>query len=100
MKILVNFSVVPVGVGASVSDYVAACIDVLETSNLKFTLHANGTNIEGEWEPVMAAVKHCIERVESKGAPRVYTVMSIDARFDKAQSMEGKVQSVGRVREQ
>lgn len=100
MKVLVNFSVVPMGVGASVSEYVAACIGVLETSGVKFTLHANGTNVEGEYDTVMAAVRRCIERLEAMGVARVYTAMTIDARFDKAQSMEAKVQSVERTREQ
>jgi uncharacterized protein YqgV (UPF0045/DUF77 family) len=34
---------------------------------LKTQLHANGTNIEGEWEDVMAAVKFCHERLHSAG---------------------------------
>ena len=94
MKVLVNFSVVPLGVGASVSRYVAACGRVLQDSGLKFTLHANGTNVEGEWDDVFAAVRRCVERLETMGVPRVYTTMSVDARFDKDQSMESKVQSV------
>jgi uncharacterized protein (TIGR00106 family) len=96
MKILVNFSVVPMGAGASVSGYVAACAEVLKASGLTFELHANGTNIEGEWDAVLTAVRHCIERLEAMGVPRVYTTMSIDARFDKLQTMASKVKSVER----
>lgn len=99
MKVLVNFSVVPLGVGASVSEQVTACIGVLEASGVQFTLHANGTNVEGEFDEVMAAVRRCIEKLESMGVPRVYTVMTMDARFDKAQSMETKVRSVERSKE-
>lgn len=100
MKILVNFSVVPMGMGASVSEYVGACVGVLTDSGLKFELHANGTNIEGEWDAVLLAVRRCIERLEAMGVPRVYTTMSIDARFDKQQSMESKLQSVALTGEQ
>lgn len=96
MKVLVNFSVVPVGVGASVSEYVSACARVLEASGLHFELHANGTNIEGDWDPVFSTVRQCIERLEAMGVPRVYTALTIDARFDKAQSMAAKVASVER----
>lgn len=97
MKVLVNFSVVPMGVGASVSEYVAGCIQVLEASNVAFELHANGTNVEGEWDDVLGAVKRCVEHLEGLGVPRVYTTMTIDTRFDKQQSMETKVQSVQRL---
>ena len=36
---------------------------------LKTQLHANGTNIEGEWEDVMSAVKTCHERLHAAGVP-------------------------------
>ena len=57
MKVLVDLSVVPLGVGVSLSKYVAACERVLEDAGLTTALHANGTNIEGEWDEVFAAVK-------------------------------------------
>jgi uncharacterized protein (TIGR00106 family) len=46
MKVLVDLSVVPLGVGLSLSKYVAACERVLKEASLKTALHANGTNIE------------------------------------------------------
>ena len=52
MKVLVDFSVVPLGVGLSLSRYVAECERVLEEAGLKTALHANGTNIEGDWDEV------------------------------------------------
>ena len=52
---------VPIGVGVSLSPYVAACEKVLKEAGLKAVLHANGTNIEGEWDKVFAAVKRCHE---------------------------------------
>jgi uncharacterized protein YqgV (UPF0045/DUF77 family) len=36
---------------------------------LKTQLHANGTNIEGEWDEVFAAVRRCHEAVHAMGAP-------------------------------
>ena len=47
MKVIVDLCVVPIGVGVSVSKYVAACQQVLSAAGLDFTLHAYGTNIEG-----------------------------------------------------
>ncbi len=48
MNVIVDLSIVPIGVGVSVSLYVAACERVLAEAGLKTMLHANGTNIEGE----------------------------------------------------
>ena len=56
MKVILDLCVVPVGVGTSVSSYVAACGKVLEDAGLSTVLHAYGTNIVGEWDEVFAAV--------------------------------------------
>jgi len=59
MHVIIDLCVVPIGVGTSVSAYVAACQKVLEEAGLSHTMHAYGTNIEGDWDAVMAAVKRC-----------------------------------------
>jgi uncharacterized protein (TIGR00106 family) len=94
MKVLVDLCVVPIGVGVSLSPYVAACEEVLKKAGLKTELHSNGTGIEGEWDAVMHAVKVCHDTVHEMGAPRVYTTMKISTRTDRDQSMEDKVRSV------
>jgi uncharacterized protein (TIGR00106 family) len=94
MKVTVDLSVVPIGVGVSLSPYVAACERVLLDAGLSHTLHAFGTNIEGEWDEVFAAVKRCHEVVHEMGAPRVTASLRIGTRVDKAQSLGDKVRSV------
>ncbi len=94
MKVLVDLSVVPLGVGVSVSAYVAACERVLQEAGLETALHAYGTNIEGEWDEVFAAVKRCHEVVHAMGAPRISTTMRLGTRTDRAQSLADKVKSV------
>jgi uncharacterized protein (TIGR00106 family) len=96
MKVLVDVSVVPLGVGVSVSKYVAACERVLEEAGLKPQLHAYGTNVEGEWDEVFAAVKRCHEVVHDMGAPRVSTSMRVGTRTDREQTLRDKVESVRR----
>ena len=66
MNVIVDLCVVPVGVGTSVSRYVTACQRVLEESGLVHRLHASGTNIEGEWDQVFAAVRRCHEAVREQ----------------------------------
>lgn len=94
MKVMIDLCVVPLGVGVSVSNYVAACERVIREAGLKAQLHAYGTNIEGEWDAVMEAVKRCHETVHAMGAPRITTTIKLGTRTDRDQSMEDKVRSV------
>ena len=94
MKVIVDLTIVPIGVGISLSKYVAACEEVLDRPGLKTALHANGTNIEGEWDDVFAAVKACHEKVHGMGAPRIHTNIKLGTRTDREQSLEDKVNSV------
>ncbi len=94
MKVIIDLSVVPLGVGISLSPYVAACEKVLKDAGLKTMLHGYGTNVEGDWDEVFAAVKRCHEVVHEMGAPRVSTTMRVGTRTDRAQTLADKVRSV------
>lgn len=94
MHVIIDLCVVPLGVGVSVSDYVAACERVIREAGLNANMHAYGTNIEGDWDDVMAAVKRCHEVVHDMGAPRITTTIKLGTRTDRAQTMEDKVRSV------
>lgn len=94
MYVILDLSVVPLGVGVSLSRYVVACEEVIRASGLKSSLHANGTNIEGEWDEVMAAVKRCHEMIHEMGAPRITTTINLGTRIDRHQTMDDKVRSV------
>ncbi|MBR9884093.1 MAG: MTH1187 family thiamine-binding protein [Oceanospirillales bacterium] len=94
MKVMIDLCVIPLGVGVSVSDYVTACQRVLENAGLEHQMHAYGTNIEGDWDEVMAAVKRCHEVVHEMGAPRISSSMRLGTRTDREQSMDDKIQSV------
>lgn len=94
MKVIMDLCVVPLGVGVSVSEYVAACERVIREAGLKAELHAYGTNIEGEWDEVMATVKRCHQAVHELGAPRITTTIKLGTRTDRDQSMADKVRSV------
>lgn len=94
MNVMVDLCVVPMGVGVSVSAYVAECEKIIEAAGLESELHPYGTVIEGEWDAVFGVVKACHERVHELGAPRVFTTLKIGTRTDRAQSMHDKVASV------
>jgi uncharacterized protein (TIGR00106 family) len=94
MKVIADLCVVPIGMGTSVSKEIAACERVLAEAGLKTTLHAYGTNIEGEWDDVFGAVKRCHEVLHAMGVPRISSSLRFGTRIDREQHMEDKVRSV------
>lgn len=94
MKVIVDLCIVPLGVGVSLSPYIAACERVLSDAGLETSLHAYGTNIEGDYDEVFAAIKKCHETVHSLGAPRITTSIKLGTRTDREQSMQDKIRSV------
>lgn len=94
MHVIADLMVVPLGVGISVSPYVAACERILKEAGLKTQLHAYGTNIEGDWDVVLAAVKRCHEVIHDMGAPRVSSSLKLGTRTDRMQTMDDKIRSV------
>jgi len=94
MHVIADVCIIPIGIGVSVSREVAACERVFAEAGLSTKLHAYGTNVEGEWDAVFAAVKRCHEVLHEAGVPRISTSMRFGTRTDRAQSMDDKVRSV------
>jgi uncharacterized protein (TIGR00106 family) len=94
MKLIADFCIIPFGADLSLSRYIAECQRILSDAGLKHELHAYGTNIEGEWETVMEAIKRCHYRVHEMGAPRISTTLKLGTRTDREDSLESKVHSV------
>ena len=94
MKTIIDLCVIPMGVGVSVSEYVGECQKILKESGLSYKMHGFGTNIEGDWDDVMAAVKLCHERIHDMGAPRITTNIKMGTRTDKTQTIQDKIDSV------
>ena len=94
MKVIADLCVVPIGVGVSVSSYIAVCEKILKEAGLKTILHSYGTNIEGEWDEVFNAIKKCHEEIHKMGAPRISSTLRLGTRTDREQTMEDKIKSV------
>jgi len=90
---LVEFSVVPIGKGESVSQYVAECLRIVEASGLDYRINPMGTVLEGDYDQVMEVVKQCHMRVLGM-SPRVITTVKIDDRVGRVGTLASKVESV------
>ncbi len=96
MKVVVDVGIIPIGVGTSLSEYVAACQRVFIEAGLEPRLHAYGTNLEGEWDAVFGAIHRCHEVLHGMGAPRLATVIKVGTRVDREQGLDDKIESVRR----
>ena len=94
MKVIVDVSVVPIGVGLSLSPYIARCHEIFIDAGLETRLHAYGTNLEGEWDDVLGAIKRCHQELHAMGAPRISTNLRLGTRIDRPQTMADKIDSV------
>jgi uncharacterized protein (TIGR00106 family) len=94
MRVIADVCVVPIGIGVSVSKEIGVCQRIFAEAGLKTKLHAYGTNLEGEWDAVFAAIKRCHEVLHEMGVPRISSSLRFGTRVDREQTMEDKVRSV------
>jgi uncharacterized protein (TIGR00106 family) len=95
MSLTVAFSLAPLGGDAtdSVSAAVAAAVKVVRASGLPNETNAMFTNLEGEWDEVMAVVKEATMAVAA-AAPRVSLVIKADWRPGVTDALTRKVAAV------
>ena len=88
-------SLSPLGVGISVSDYVAVALVVLERQDrVRWKLDSMFTTLEGEPDDLFAVIRAMQEAIFEAGAERVGTVIKMDDRRDRPGiGMQEKVDS-------
>ncbi|KAF8344270.1 uncharacterized protein EI90DRAFT_2902242 [Cantharellus anzutake] len=101
---ITDFCLIPIGTGeASVAEYIAKCQVVLEQSGLQYKVDrfmsvGYGTNLEGPWDEVSAAIHACHQVVHAQGVSRVATDIRIGTRTDRiiepGTGNDGKVKRV------
>ena len=91
MKAIAEVQIIPIGAGVSVRKEVMRAHEVLEESGLNLTLHANGSNLEGELGEVLATIQTAIETLHAEGVVRLSSHIKIGTRMDKVPTMAGKL---------
>src|SRR3990170_564426 len=92
---IVAFSISPSGGDETggVSAAVAAAVRVVRESGLPNETNAMFTNIEGEWDEVMAVVKRAVD-VVAEASPRVGLVLKADIRPGYTGQLTAKVERI------
>jgi uncharacterized protein (TIGR00106 family) len=91
MKAIAEVQIIPIGAGVSVRTEVMRAHELLEESGLEITLHANGSNMEGELGAVLDAIRRTIETLHEEGVVRLSSHIKIGTRTDKVPTMAGKL---------
>ena len=92
---LVEFSIIPIGVGSSIGDQLAEVLSIIDANGLPYKVNPMGTVIEGDWDDIMKLIKKCHETV-MKAGERALTTIIIDDRKGKQNRIEEKVKSIER----
>ena len=90
---LAEFTVVPIGVGESLSKYVAKSMELIKASGLPYRMNPMGTVVEGSFDEIMALVRKCHMRM-LEDANRVVTTIKMDDRKGKVGALDKKIESV------
>jgi uncharacterized protein (TIGR00106 family) len=94
MRVIADICVVPITGRISVRKEVAQAHAILKETGLKTNLHGYGTNIEGEWDEVFAALKRIHTELHADGVPRLSTTIRLGTRTDKTAGIEAKIAAV------
>lgn len=90
---LVQVSFIPIGVGTSLSQYIAKVVKVIDESGIPYQIHAMGTIIEGEWDEIMNLIKKCKDILMGE-IDRLVIDIKVDDRKGTKNRIEAKVKSV------
>jgi uncharacterized protein (TIGR00106 family) len=91
VKATAEIQVIPIGVGVSVREEVMRAHRLIADSDLHVTLHAYGTNVEGEMSTIFEVIERIHEELHGQGTKRIATFVKLGTRTDKEPSLEAKL---------
>jgi uncharacterized protein (TIGR00106 family) len=90
VKATAELQVVPIGSGVSVREEITRVVALLEGHDFIIQTHASGTNIEGELEDILDAVRSVHESLHDTGTVRIVSYLKLETRTDKTPTLAGK----------
>jgi len=90
MRATAELQVVPIGSGVSVREEISRVVELLADHAFIIQTHASGTNIEGELEDILDAVRSVHEALHDSGTVRIVSYLKLETRTDKTPTLAGK----------
>jgi uncharacterized protein (TIGR00106 family) len=90
MKATAELQVIPLGAGVSVRPQVTRIVELLGEYDFILETHGSGTDIEGELDDILAAVKRVHEVMHEEGTVRLLSYLKLETRTDKETTLAGK----------
>lgn len=90
MKATAELQVIPLGQWVSVRKEIRRVVELLQGHDFIIETHASGTNIEGNLEDILAAVKQIHEVLHAEGSVRLVSLLKLETRIDKTPTLAGK----------
>ena len=90
---LMEFSIIPLDKGDSLSAYVGRCLDLIDSSGLKYRLHSMGTVVEGELPQLLDLLNRCFDELKTD-CDRITCTVKFDYREGNESRLESKLKSV------
>ena len=94
MKVIADICVIPITGQVSLRKEIALAHRILKETGLPVQLHSYGTNIEGDYDVVMEAVKTIHQTLHRNGVLRINTTLKIGSRIDKERSLVDKISAI------
>ena len=91
--ILMEFTIIPLDKGPSLSAFVARMLDIVDTSGLDYRLTPMGTIVEGDWEALMELLNRCFEEAKPL-SERLSINVKLDYRAGTTARLMQKLESV------
>lgn len=90
---LMEFSIMPLDKGVSLSTYVARALTIVEESGLEYRLNPMGTVVEGDWQDLLDLLTRCLRDLE-RDSERINLQVKFDHRKGVTGAIDRKVQSL------
>lgn len=90
MKATAELQVIPIGAGVSVRAEVSRVVGLMETLGVRTEPHASGTDLEGDLERILDAVRIVHETLHREGTVRLVSLLKLETRTDKTPTLAGK----------
>jgi len=90
MQATAELQLIPLGESVSVRPRIQRVIEILKEYDFVLETHASGTDIEGDMQDILDAVRQVHDVLHSEGCVRLISYLKLESRTDKTPTLAGK----------